>query len=124
MDDNGVAARVLHPLGSETEDSSEEDIVLDSETRILKMLRAGNVSEVNCAHVAARTAKVFNTKHDYYRNTRCTSASQAKKIARSLLLKILTMTRTTLASSFRFRKRLRASCCAAMDQPGRTGCSK
>ena len=45
------------------------------------MLLTGNVSEVNRADVTARKAKVFNTKHDYYRNTRCISTAQEEHSA-------------------------------------------
>ena len=45
------------------------------------MLRAGTVSEMNRADVASQKAKVFNTKHDYYRNTRCTSTAQEEHSA-------------------------------------------
>ena len=81
MDADGEEARVPQPLGSDTEDSSEEDIVPDMDTRILKMLRSGNMAEVNRAEEQSRKAKVFNRKHDFYRNTRCTSTAQEEHSA-------------------------------------------
>jgi hypothetical protein len=81
VDADGEEARVPQPLGSDTEDSSEEDIVPDMDTRILKMLRSGNMAEVNRAEERTRKAKVCNRKHDFYRNTRCTSTAQEEHSA-------------------------------------------
>jgi hypothetical protein len=45
------------------------------------MLRSGNMVEVNRAEAQSRKAKVFNGKHDFYRNTRCTSTAQEEHSA-------------------------------------------
>ena len=68
----------------ETEDASgPEDADDDAEkyTRVLKMLYKGNIEEVSRQEQQSRKAKVFNRKHGFYRNTRCTSVAQEEQSA-------------------------------------------
>ena len=68
---------------SETEASSAGDIEPEEsrETHVLKMLYEGNVAEINRRDEQARKAKVFNNKHDFHRNTRCTDVAQEEHSA-------------------------------------------
>ena len=76
-----VTARDVVP--SETEDSSADDVDPEDsrETHVLKMLYEGNVAEINRRDEQARKAKVYNHKHDTYRNTRCTNVAQEEHSA-------------------------------------------
>ena len=40
------------------------------------MRQQGNVAELERREAQQGKAKVFNAKHDYYKNTRCTSVAQ------------------------------------------------
>ena len=53
----------------------------DKETRVLKMLYRGNMAEVSRQEEQLNNAKVFNQKHSFYRNTRCTSVAQEEQSA-------------------------------------------
>ena len=65
---------------SDTEHGSSDD-QQKQESRVLKMLYKGNVQEMSCQEERARKGKVFNTKHSFYRHTRCTSIAQEESSA-------------------------------------------
>ena len=71
--------------GSETEHSSsaeeKEDKENDRETQVLKMLYKGNMEEISRREQQEKGAKVYNRKHNYYRNTRCTCMAQEEQSA-------------------------------------------
>ena len=71
--------------GSETEHSSsaeeKEDKENDRETQVLKMLYKGNMEEISRREQQEKSAKVYNRKHNYYRNTRCTCMAQEEQSA-------------------------------------------
>ena len=59
--------------GIETEHSSsaeeKEYKENDRETRVLKMLYKGNMEEISRREQQEKSAKVYNRKHKYYRNS-------------------------------------------------------
>ena len=68
-------------VASDTEDTSEEEPQADDETRVLKMLYKGNMEEVCRSEEQARKATVVNRRHDFYKQTRCTSTAQEEQSA-------------------------------------------
>ncbi len=90
-DDGATAAREVASdhedagEGSETEQSSSaegsQDEVAVADTRVLKMLYKGNMEEISRQEEQSRKAKVCNRKHNFYRNTRCTSVAQEEQSA-------------------------------------------
>ena len=66
---------------SDTEDGSADEPRGEEDTHILKMLYKGNMEEANRGTEQAKKAKVFNHRHDYYKNTRCTNAAQEEQSA-------------------------------------------
>ena len=67
---------------SETEHTSEEETVCPStDTHVFKLLKAGNVAELNRREEQSKRAKVHNQKHNVYKNTRCTSTAQEEQSA-------------------------------------------
>ena len=70
---------------SESERESGPDVDADKEktldTHVLKMLYKGNVEEISREEQQLQKAKVFNRRHDFYRNTRCTSVAQEEQSA-------------------------------------------
>ena len=71
--------------GSDTEISSKaeelEDAATKTDTHVLKMLYKGNMEEVCRQEQQLKKARVFNRKHNCYRNTRCTSLAQEEQSA-------------------------------------------
>ncbi len=71
--------------GSDTEKSSsaEEKIdkQADADTRVLKMLYKGNMEAISRQEQQHKNARVYNRKHNCYRNTRCTSTAQEEQSA-------------------------------------------
>ena len=63
---------------SETEESSSRESAHErtADTRVLKMLYEGNMAEVNRREEQQRKSWITNHKHDFYRQTRCTSTAQ------------------------------------------------
>ena len=70
----------VHSEG-ESSHGEQPDKADDKETRVLKMLYRGNMAEVSRQDEQLKKAKVFNQKHNYYRNTRCTSVAQEEQSA-------------------------------------------
>ena len=69
-------------LASESEASSEGGAASEREdTRVLKMLYAGSMAEVNKREEQCRKAKVVSRRHNVYRNTRCTNLAQEEQSA-------------------------------------------
>ena len=69
---------------SVTEESGDErraDPEVAEHQRVLKMLYEGNLAEVNRRDAQTRKAKVFNQRHDYYKNTRCSSVAHEEQSA-------------------------------------------
>jgi hypothetical protein len=65
------------------ENSADEEAKAeaDASTRVLKMLYKGNMEEASRLEQVSRQAKVFNRKHGYYRNARCTNVAQEEQSA-------------------------------------------
>ena len=63
---------------NETQESSSHESAheRDVDTRILKLLYEGNVAERDRREEQQRKSLIFNKKHDYYRQTRCTNRAQ------------------------------------------------
>lgn len=62
---------------TEPESSCEDgDAPSPEDTRVLTLLYKGNVAEMERREARQTKAKTFNAKHDYYRNTRCTSVAE------------------------------------------------
>ena len=82
---DGASEQGSAPDGSETEhsDSAEEaeDKEATADTRVLKMLYKGNMEEISRQEQQSKKAKVYNRKHNCYRNTRCTSVAQEEQSA-------------------------------------------
>ena len=53
----------------------------DLDTHVLKMLYKGNLTEVERKEQCTKRARVFNAKHSYYKNTRCTTLAQEESSA-------------------------------------------
>ena len=68
---------------SETEEDSGNESAheQDVDTRVLRMLYKGNVAEVNRREEQQRKAKVVNHKHDFYRQTRCSTTAHEEQSA-------------------------------------------
>ena len=66
---------------SDTEEFNEEEPLADEDTRVLKLLYKGNIEEMNRCVEQTRKAKAVNSKHDFYRHTRCTSTAQEEQSA-------------------------------------------
>ena len=66
---------------SDTEDSNEDEPRANDDTHVLKMLYKGNLEEMNRSNEQTRKAKVVNRRHDFYKNTRCTSTAQEEQSA-------------------------------------------
>jgi len=69
---------------SETEEPSdaEEGRAGDNDLHVLRMLYRGNMEEVRRREEQCRHARVFNRKHTFYRQTRCTDTAQEEQSAR------------------------------------------
>ena len=74
--------------GGETEDgfqteasSAADDDNANRDTHVLKMLYKGNLTEVERKEQCTKRARVFNAKHSYYKNTRCTTLAQEESSA-------------------------------------------
>ena len=63
---------------SETEESSSGESARErkEDTRVLKMLYEGNIAEANRREEQQRKSWIANHRHDFYRQTRCTSTAQ------------------------------------------------
>ena len=63
---------------SETEVSSSGESAHErkADTRVLKMLYEGNIAEANRREEQQRKSWIANYKHEFYRQTRCTSTAQ------------------------------------------------
>ena len=69
-------------MASDTEESSAAESQANDETRVLKMLYKGNMEELSKSEEQMRKGKIFNRpKHDYYKQTRCTSTAQEEQSA-------------------------------------------
>jgi len=65
--------------GSDSEDDTTQEAARD--LRVLKMLYKGNMEEISRQEEQSRKAKVYNRKHNFYRNARCTNAAQEEQSA-------------------------------------------
>ena len=69
-------------MASDTEESSAAESQSNDEKRGLKMLYGGNMEELSKSEEQMRKGKVFNRpKHDFYKQTRCTSTAQEEQSA-------------------------------------------
>ena len=57
-------------------DSSDAKSTAGEDTHVLKMLDRGNVEELSRRKEQNRKCGMFNRRHDYYRQTRCTTTAQ------------------------------------------------
>ena len=80
-DDSAESLRDDPVSDSEASSADEVEAEASRETHVLKMLYKGNVAEVDRREEQTRKAKVYNRKHDYYRNTRCTDVAQEEHSA-------------------------------------------
>ena len=71
--------------GSETVHSSsvdeKEKAAANADTHVLKMMYKGNMAESSRQEQQHKNARVFNRRHNCYRNTRCTSVAQEEQSA-------------------------------------------
>jgi hypothetical protein len=85
QDDAGASGEEENPGGSETEHSSSADekanAAADADTHVLKMLYKGNMTEISREEQQSKKAQVHNSRHNCYRNTRCTSVAQEEQSA-------------------------------------------
>ena len=84
-DDGNDSPQEDAPEGSQTEHSSsadEKDTELaNADTHVLKMLYKGSMKDLPRAPIQNEKAKVNNSRHSYYRHTRCTSVAQEEQSA-------------------------------------------
>ena len=65
----------------EQEEQCEQTAEDAEQVRLYKALRDGNLREINISEAVQRKCVMHSAKHDYYKNTRCTSIAQEEQSA-------------------------------------------